>query len=197
MIEHTRREHDVSSSSPKAIGWPTLPMPTAVSFSATFFGGVDGVRMGDKAAAASVAAVVPVFERVSRCRHAPPPCAAVANACVREQSYSMVDGTRGMQSLLISGDNIRGQRDAGDVVQFVNSSGLRYVMSAAAGKAEHLARSFLPDGGGGENGGQDPPLRLCSKCSPPSFSVRLILRTGGLSSQCADVQDGCPLYRFS
>ncbi|CAM9396720.1 unnamed protein product, partial [Scytosiphon promiscuus] len=44
---------------------------------------------------------------------------------VSADSYSMVDGTRGMQSLLISGDNIRGQRDAGDVIQFINSSGMR------------------------------------------------------------------------
>lgn len=37
----------------------------------------------------------------------------------------MIDGTRGMQSLLVSGQNIKGQRDAGDVVQFINSSMIR------------------------------------------------------------------------
>lgn len=46
------------------------------------------------------------------------------------QSYSMIDGTRGMQSLLVSGQNIMGQRDAGDVVQFINSSMMRCVQKS-------------------------------------------------------------------
>eukprot|EP00903_Cladosiphon_okamuranus_P015453 g14271.t2 len=47
------------------------------------------------------------------------------DAGITADSYSMIDGTRGMQSLLVSGQNIRGQRDAGDVVQFINSSMIR------------------------------------------------------------------------
>lgn len=39
----------------------------------------------------------------------------------------MVDGTRGMQSILLAGKNIKGQRDAGDVVQFINNSMMRCV----------------------------------------------------------------------
>lgn len=46
----------------------------------------------------------------------------------RCQSFSMVDGSRGMQSVLITGENIRGQRDAGDMVQFINSSNMRWVV---------------------------------------------------------------------
>ncbi|CAM9177814.1 unnamed protein product, partial [Ectocarpus fasciculatus] len=41
------------------------------------------------------------------------------------ESYSMVDGTRGMQSILLAGENIKGQRDAGDIVQFINNSMMR------------------------------------------------------------------------
>ncbi|CAM9467978.1 unnamed protein product, partial [Ectocarpus sp. 4 AP-2014] len=44
---------------------------------------------------------------------------------VSAESYSMVDGTRGMQSILLAGKNIKGQRDAGDVVQFINNSMMR------------------------------------------------------------------------
>lgn len=39
------------------------------------------------------------------------------------QVYSMIDGSRAMQSVLIKGPKIRTSRDAGDAVQFVNSSG--------------------------------------------------------------------------
>lgn len=39
----------------------------------------------------------------------------------------MVDGTRGMQSILLAGKNIKGQRDAGDIVQFINNSMMRCV----------------------------------------------------------------------
>lgn len=68
------------------------------------------------------------------------------------QSFSMVDGTRGMQSLLVRGANIMGSRDAGDVMGFINHSNLRCVPPVPRVAWNiFLLREDVWGGGGGVN----------------------------------------------